>query len=311
VLVATGGTAKADPFDAYDSRASGATASYLRDAQVYALHGQYSGAIRTLDGVLADHPNSVVARFQRGRALMDSGRYDTAIDDFSRVIASYPEYGDSYFTRGEAYLRAKNVPLAMADFNMAIKVVVGEIIPKRNVGVFSGLDRDFHPRSVWENTLLNANIHSNRGLAYELTGDSTLKLADFKYGMGQVDGNIQGWTMLREKCANAALIDLLDSALAACNDSIDRHPHDFISVGNRGLIYLKKGQWNLAIADYNSALNSNPETSYLLYGRGIAKRAIGDRAGGDADMAAGVRLEPDIANIMARWGVRGVVLARG
>ena len=61
----------------------------------------------------------------------------------------------------------------------------------------------------------------------------------------------------------------------------------FDALDSRGLAYLKKGQWDAAIADYNAALRLNPKLASSLYGRGLAKLKNGDTNGGNADMAGG------------------------
>ena len=43
-----------------------------------------------------------------------------------------------------------------------------------------------------------------------------------------------------------------------------------------GSTYLKKGQWDSAIADYSSALRLNPKLATALYGLGLAKLKKGD-----------------------------------
>lgn len=40
-----------------------------------------------------------------------------------------------------------------------------------------------------------------------------------------------------------------------------------------------------------------------LYGRGVAKRQIGDYVGGDADIDAAKRIQPDIAEAFVRYRV--------
>ena len=64
---------------------------------------------------------------------------------------------------------------------------------------------------------------------------------------------------------------------------------------SRGFTYLKLGQWDLAIADYNSALRIDSKLPSALYGRGFAKLKKGDLAGGNADISAAKVLEPNIA----------------
>jgi hypothetical protein len=72
---------------------------------------------------------------------------------------------------------------------------------------------------------------------------------------------------------------------------------------HRGFVELKAGRYDLAIEDYNLAIEflSNAET---LYGRGTAKRRKGDTAGGDAGIAAAVGLDPRIAETFAGFGVK-------
>jgi len=70
------------------------------------------------------------------------------------------------------------------------------------------------------------------------------------------------------------------------------------------LTYLKMGQWDSAIDDYNEALQFNPKLASSLYGRGLAKLKKGDTTGGDADIAAAKAIEANIAADFARYGVQ-------
>jgi hypothetical protein len=54
-------------------------------------------------------------------------------------------------------------------------------------------------------------------------------------------------------------------------------------------------------------LSANPKLIYSLYGRGLAKHLKGDKAGGDADMAAARLAMPDIADKFAKLGVKDQV----
>ena len=47
----------------------------------------------------------------------------------------------------------------------------------------------------------------------------------------------------------------------------------------------------------------NPKDANSLYGRGMAKLKSGDRAGGDADIAAAKAINPDIAEVYVGYGV--------
>ena len=63
------------------------------------------------------------------------------------------------------------------------------------------------------------------------------------------------------------------------------------------------GQWSLAIADFNSALQLNPELAASRYGRGYAKSKKGDVVGSRTDMAAAKRIDPNIEQAFKRYGM--------
>src|SRR5262249_26225872 len=102
-------------------------------------------------------------------------------------------------------------------------------------------------------------------------------------------------------------------ALTDCNEALKIEPK-FINhmvksgtvsaIGDRGLVYLKTGQFDSAIDDFGKALELTPKSAEILYGRGIAKLKKGDAAAGDADIAAAKALQPDIVDAMARLGVK-------
>jgi tetratricopeptide (TPR) repeat protein len=72
---------------------------------------------------------------------------------------------------------------------------------------------------------------------------------------------------------------------------------------SRGLVYLRKNDYDKAIADYNAALHLQPKIAWSLYGRGLAKLHKGLTADGHADIAAATALEPEIAQRAATYGI--------
>ncbi len=52
-------------------------------------------------------------------------------------------------------------------------------------------------------------------------------------------------------------------------------------------------------ADYTAVLSKETTAASALYGRGIAKRRSGDRAGGDADVARANVIQANIAQVYA------------
>ena len=73
---------------------------------------------------------------------------------------------------------------------------------------------------------------------------------------------------------------------------------------SRGLVYLKLGQLDNAIADYDAALRLDAKLAGSLHGRGMARLKKGDAAGGNADITAAKAINPDVAKDFARYGVQ-------
>ena len=73
---------------------------------------------------------------------------------------------------------------------------------------------------------------------------------------------------------------------------------------SRGLVRVKLGQWDAAIADYNAALRLDHDLPSALYGRGLARLKTGSQAAGRADIAAAKRGDQKIADEFVRYGVQ-------
>lgn len=265
--------------DAFDSGGSGASYQHVVHAQSSLRQGHFSEAIAYSNRALAAYPNYMSARFVRGRSEMAAGENEQAIADFTAVIASHPEYPRVYRQRGEAYLRARKPTPAIADFDLALNARVAP------------------------NSYEAAEILAQRSLALELAGQQEAAFADLQAALKMLGRDEGDWRVLNDHCYTAAIVGLLDIATITCDEAISRHSRDLGSYDSRGLLELKGGLWAKAVADYTQAIYYRPELATALYGRAIARRAIGDKDGGKSDLAAALKSEPDITAIMTRLGV--------
>jgi tetratricopeptide (TPR) repeat protein len=69
---------------------------------------------------------------------------------------------------------------------------------------------------------------------------------------------------------------------------------------NRALAYRDMGQFNNALADFNSALQVNPYKEYALYQRGLLKQKMNDVPGAATDIAAAKSTNSEIAKEFER-----------
>lgn len=98
---------------------------------------------------------------------------------------------------------------------------------------------------------------TNRGNAYDDSGDPERALADYTSAIG-----------------------------------IDANNND--AFFNRGITYRRKKEYQRSIADFEQALRLNPEDADALFYRGRSKIDLGNKTGGEADIAAARRINPDV-----------------
>jgi tetratricopeptide (TPR) repeat protein len=96
----------------------------------------------------------------------------------------------------------------------------------------------------------------------------------------------------------------LDLALADCEAALKTNPTAAALLDSRGLVNLRLGKLDAAVADYDAALKASPRLATSLYGRGMAKLKKGDASSGRADLAAARTLRPDIAATFDRFGLK-------
>jgi tetratricopeptide (TPR) repeat protein len=63
---------------------------------------------------------------------------------------------------------------------------------------------------------------------------------------------------------------------------------------NRGNIHQSAHQYDLALADYNVAVELNPKDASSLYSRGLTMRALGQDEAAERDIAEAKAIKPGI-----------------
>jgi tetratricopeptide (TPR) repeat protein len=85
-----------------------------------------------------------------------------------------------------------------------------------------------------------------------------------------------------------------DIAIADFNDGLRIGPPSGIIFHNRGNAWRSKGEFAQAIADYDQSIRLGPPSAFSWQNRGISKRALGDLDGALADINEAIRLDPTL-----------------
>jgi tetratricopeptide (TPR) repeat protein len=283
---------------AYDSGGTGTATRQLADARRAAYHGRYTEALADINTALALAPHWSGAWEARSNLYVDIGRYDDAASDLDHVIAMHPDAMWLPMRHAEIALRRGDGTAALAYIKKSL-----------TLPLFSYW-HDPYEAGTYENGSgsqlevtgqLEARADEYSSIAEQLLHQDDASLADMAAMMKLETQHPKH--ILASYCYLTGIAGLLESAELACQQSIDTNSHDIGQYDSLGYVHLRMKQWDKAIADYNKAIDDRPDLTISLYGRGVARRAKGDIAGGNADIAAATREEPDIAAIMKRLGV--------
>ena len=100
-----------------------------------------------------------------------------------------------------------------------------------------------------------------------------------------------------------------DIAIADFNDALRLGPAASIVLHNRGNAWRAKGDYAKAIADYDASIKSEPPSAFTWQNRGISKLALGDRDGALEDINQAIRIDPALAqpliNRAVIWRTKG------
>ncbi|MEQ1752520.1 MAG: tetratricopeptide repeat protein [Micropepsaceae bacterium] len=100
----------------------------------------------------------------------------------------------------------------------------------------------------------------------------------------------------------------LDEALRDCEHALVLEPGADYVYAYRGFAHLVRKEFAKAVKDYDvefrQLVPGFPGNPMSLFGRGLAKLRLGDKAGAASDLAAAAQVEPGIAMQFAGWGLR-------
>jgi tetratricopeptide (TPR) repeat protein len=145
----------------------------------------------------------------------------------------------------------------------------------------------------------NAIALSMRGFARVNVGDYRAAMADFDAAVVLAPDSPNASA---NACYGRAMANVeLDLALGLCNRSLDARP-DNKAYDTRGFLHYRRGEYDLAVADYTAGLRLY-RTASSLFGRGVAESRLGRAAESKADIEAALKMDRHITEQYAKRGV--------
>jgi tetratricopeptide (TPR) repeat protein len=94
----------------------------------------------------------------------------------------------------------------------------------------------------------------------------------------------------------------LDWAMEACNRAVSLNASDSRHRANRGLVELRLGQLDAALADYDAAIAADARRAGSYYGRALVHHRRGESQAAAADRAEALAIDPGIAETYQSYG---------
>lgn len=279
----------------------------------------------------SDTPTDADGFRRRGMAYVATRQFDRALADLTRACELEPNSALNRVVRGQIYVQEGQFKAALQDFNTALTLRPNAIQPHLARAALLHSHPDTDPAAdagevksdldaVSRLAAPAANVRLQLGSFYGAIGD-------YQAAIGQIDQWLDNHQLpsdqaigLNARCWQRAVANRdLHDALQDCNHALtlqpradadigshimqDLAPQDPATLDSRALVYLRLGSLRAAVRDYDSALDTNPDMANSLYGRGLAELRLGDKARGQADLAAAEKLDASVAARFARMGL--------
>ena len=138
---------------------------------------------------------------------------------------------------------------------------------------------------------------------------------DVESSIGDFDGAVADYSQaikldpkdskaLNARCFAAVLADkVTQQTLSDCDESLRLSPKDEYTLDSRGFSNLRLRRFDEAISDFDAAISIRHDFASSLYGRGIARLAVGNKAAGDNDINLAKTLDPRTVDTLIGVGI--------
>ncbi len=261
----------------------------------------------------ADEPADAAAYARRGAAFLGRRDFEHAIADFTRASEMNPNEAEYWYLRGMAHWQSQQPIPALSDFDrtlelnsnyLAARISRAQLLLGHKDIADAVADLDAADRIAAKQDdarFMLAHLYQQADLPAQGVAELDLWIANHPDDSKMIDA-LHGRCRLR-----AVQGEDLAKALRDCNAayrlSDKSNPLTAPILESRGLVRLRLGDYDKAIADYDESLKLAPNNAAAMYGRGVAKIRKQKTADGEADLARATALSSTVADEFKRHGI--------
>ena len=250
---------------------------------------------------------------RRGAAFASRREFDQALTALTRACELAPENPEYLYQRGMVYWQMKQPAPAIADFDQALKlkpdnlpalIARSQLLLQRGDKDLAATDLDaadaIAPKEADERYQM-AYVYVRANRLVPAIAQLTLWIDSHADDARQPDAmNLRCWIRALE---GEDLAPALKDCNAALKRAVKASPFYAKVSDSRGLVFLRMGDYDKSIADYDASLKINAKNAWALYARGIDKRRRKKSSDGDADIAQATALWPQVVEEFKRRGI--------
>ncbi len=250
---------------------------------------------------------------ERGTTFEERKDHRRAIADLKEATRLRPDYEIAWVNLAVAYLNAGDTVHGEDALKRAIKITDRDPVTHNALGTLY-LQRGDRAHALTEfNAAIGlgsydgysnvvAQAHQRRALIEREGGDITASIADLDAAvkLQPKDAGVHNEACFWRAVANTDL----KRGEADCDKAVDLSRGRPEYIDSRAFLEAREGRWAEAERDADAVLKAKPNFPSSLYLRGVARRHRGDKAGGDADLAAAVLLNPKVRHQYEAWGLK-------
>jgi tetratricopeptide (TPR) repeat protein/predicted aspartyl protease len=250
---------------------------------------------------------------RRGAALAARREFDQALTALTRACELAPENPEYLYQRAMLYWQLKQQAPARADFDQSLKLRpdnLRTLVARAQLLLQSG-DRDLAAADLDTADAIapkEADERYQMSHAYARADRLAPAIAQLTLWINSHADDARLPEALNSRCWFRALEGAdLPLALNDCNAALKRtdksSPFYARVTDSRGLVFLRMGEYDKSVADYDASLKIYAKNPWALYGRGIDQLRRQKTSAGDADIAAATTLFPQIPDEFKRRGI--------
>lgn len=294
--------------------------AYNNLGKVYVKQGNTEKALESFNKALELNPNFIPALWERGALYFGMEKWEQALTDYSKLLEIDPKSASAFHMRGKIYVKLGEFEKAIIDYNRALALDAGLTAvsqdKKRALAEIENRDgkkalaQGYYKTARGHfNEALNfdsqfAKAHNNLGLVHLHLADSSGAVHEFESkvfsAIRQFDSAILLDPSSSEFYNNRGIAysmietsqpkTLRPNVLADYNKALELNPQYSEALLNRGAFYFLIGETDKAMADYTQVLNLDTGLSAAYYNRGILYSKMGEYDKAMADYTQALEL---------------------